>query len=62
MNDTLSILCLFCFHHQVEVANKHVDFHMNKYGYQKSNVNFIHGYMEKLGEAGLKDENYDLIM
>ncbi|XP_066478371.1 arsenite methyltransferase isoform X1 [Tiliqua scincoides] len=47
---------------QVDVAKKHIKYHMNKFGYQKSNVNFIHGYIEKLGEAGLKDESYDLVI
>ncbi|XP_053161502.1 arsenite methyltransferase isoform X2 [Hemicordylus capensis] len=47
---------------QVEVAKKHVAYHMNKFGYQKPNVSFIHGYMEKLGEAGLKDESYSIVI
>lgn len=44
------------------MAKKHINYHMNKFGYQKSNVNFLHAYMEKLGEAGLKSESYDLVM
>ncbi|XP_053245312.1 arsenite methyltransferase isoform X2 [Podarcis raffonei] len=47
---------------QVEVAKKHIDYHMNKFGYRKPNVNFIQGYMEKLGEAGLMDESYNLVI
>uniref|UniRef100_A0A674I8E7 Arsenite methyltransferase n=1 Tax=Terrapene triunguis TaxID=2587831 RepID=A0A674I8E7_9SAUR len=47
---------------QVEVAKKHVDYHMKKFGYQVPNVDFIHGYMEKLGDAGLKDESYDIVI
>ncbi|XP_060624289.2 arsenite methyltransferase [Anolis sagrei] len=47
---------------QVEVAKKHIDYHMNKFGYKKPNVNFIHGYIEKLSEAGLKGESYNLVI
>ncbi|XP_044293745.1 arsenite methyltransferase isoform X2 [Varanus komodoensis] len=47
---------------QVELAKKHIDYHMNKFGYQKPNINFICGYMEKLGEAGLRDDSYDLVI
>uniref|UniRef100_A0A2K6CRT3 Arsenite methyltransferase n=1 Tax=Macaca nemestrina TaxID=9545 RepID=A0A2K6CRT3_MACNE len=45
---------------QVEVAEKYLDYHMEKYGFQASNVTFIHGYIEKLGEAGIKNESYDI--
>ncbi|NXK45515.1 AS3MT methyltransferase, partial [Chauna torquata] len=47
---------------QVEVAKKHIAYHMEKFGYQKPNVDFLHGYMEKLGDAGLADESYDIVV
>ncbi|NXU39415.1 AS3MT methyltransferase, partial [Drymodes brunneopygia] len=47
---------------QVEVAKKHIAYHMEKFGYQKPNVEFLHGYMEKLGDAGLVDESYDIVI
>ncbi|NWU60578.1 AS3MT methyltransferase, partial [Pterocles burchelli] len=47
---------------QVEVARKHIAYHMDKFGYQKPNVEFLQGYMEKLGDAGLADESYDIII
>ncbi|XP_020646565.3 arsenite methyltransferase [Pogona vitticeps] len=47
---------------QVEVAKKHIDYHMNKFGYQKPNVNFIRGAIEKLDEAGLKSESFDIVI
>lgn len=47
---------------QIEVAKKHVAYHMDKFGYRKPNVEFFHGYMEKLGDAGLADESYDIVM
>ena len=47
---------------QVEVAKKHIAYHMDKFGYQKPNVEFLQGYMEKLSDAGLADESYDIVM
>uniref|UniRef100_A0A8C3DLB3 Arsenite methyltransferase n=1 Tax=Corvus moneduloides TaxID=1196302 RepID=A0A8C3DLB3_CORMO len=47
---------------QVEVAKKHIAYHMDKFGYRKPNVEFVHGYMEKLGDAGLADESYDIVI
>ncbi|XP_026707377.1 arsenite methyltransferase isoform X1 [Athene cunicularia] len=47
---------------QVEVAKKHIAYHMDKFGYQKTNVEFLQGYMEKLGDAGLADESYDIVI
>ncbi|XP_007187285.1 arsenite methyltransferase isoform X1 [Balaenoptera acutorostrata] len=47
---------------QVEVANKYIEYHMEKYGFQSPNVTFIHGYIEKLGEAGIKNESYDIVI
>lgn len=47
---------------QVEVAKKYVDYHMKKYGFQTPNVTFIHGYLENLGEAGIKNESYDIVI
>ena len=46
----------------MEVANKYIEYHMEKYGFQAPNVNFIHGYIEKLEEAGIKNESYDIVM
>ncbi|NXU87159.1 AS3MT methyltransferase, partial [Xiphorhynchus elegans] len=47
---------------QVEVAKKHIAYHMDKFGYQKPNVEFLLGYMERLGDAGLADESYDIVI
>ncbi|XP_054949314.1 arsenite methyltransferase isoform X1 [Pan paniscus] len=47
---------------QVEVAEKYLDYHMEKYGFQASNVTFIHGYIEKLGGAGIKNESHDIVV
>ncbi|XP_074856016.1 arsenite methyltransferase isoform X2 [Carettochelys insculpta] len=47
---------------QVEVAKKHIDYHMKKFGYQVPNVDFTHGFIEQLGDAGLKDESFDIVI
>ncbi|NXY50942.1 AS3MT methyltransferase, partial [Ceuthmochares aereus] len=47
---------------QVEMAKKHVAYHMDKFGYRKPNVEFLQGYIEKLGDAGLADESYDIVI
>ncbi|NXW93725.1 AS3MT methyltransferase, partial [Alopecoenas beccarii] len=53
---------LFPSSSQVEVAKKHIAYHMGKFGYQKPNVEFLQGYMEKLGDVGLADESYDIVI
>ncbi|XP_055061414.1 arsenite methyltransferase [Misgurnus anguillicaudatus] len=47
---------------QLEVAQKYIDYHMQKFGYKKPNVNFVQGYIEALAEAGLKEKSYDVII
>ena len=46
----------------MEVANKYIEYHMGKYGFQAPNVTFIRGYIEKLEEAGIKNEHYDIVI
>lgn len=47
---------------QLAVANKYIDFHTEKFGYSKPNTNFVKGYIEKLNEAGIKDNSIDIII
>ncbi|NXJ09721.1 AS3MT methyltransferase, partial [Odontophorus gujanensis] len=56
------LLCSFLSSSQVEVAKKHITYHMEKFGYQKPNVEFLQGYIEKLGDVGLADESYDIVV
>lgn len=35
------------------MAKKHIAYHMEKFGYQKPNVEFLQGYVENLGDVGL---------
>jgi len=47
---------------QLAVANRHIDFHREVFGYQKPNVEFRKGYLEKLDELGFEDNSFDIIV
>ncbi len=47
---------------QLEIANSHIDYHREKFGYSESNVSFKLGYIERLNELGLADESFDVIV
>jgi len=47
---------------QLAVAKRHIDFHRQAFGYQKSNVVFHKGYLEKLDELGFADNSFDIIV
>lgn len=44
------------------MARKYIEYHLEKYGFQAPKVTFIHGCIDKLGEAGIRNESYDVIM
>lgn len=47
---------------QLEVANKYVNYHTEKFGYKKPNVEFIEGNIEALDTLGFEDASFDLII
>lgn len=47
---------------QLAVANRHVDYHTEKFGYKRSNVSFKQGYIEQLDALNLEDNSFDLIV
>lgn len=47
---------------QLEVANKHIEYHRKRFGYKKSNVRFVKGYIEKLDEIGFEKNYFDIII
>ena len=47
---------------QLAVANRHIDFHREAFGYEKPNIEFHKGYLEKLDELGLADNSFDIIV
>lgn len=47
---------------QLAVANEHVAWHAARFGFPRSNVRFLKGYIEQLGELGLKPASFDVIV
>jgi arsenite methyltransferase len=47
---------------QLAVARRHVDAHTVRFGYQRPNVEFRHGFIEDLAAAGLEDNSVDLVV
>ncbi len=47
---------------QLAVANRHVDFHMEKFGYPEPNVEFRKGFIEDLGAAKIADASVDVVV
>jgi arsenite methyltransferase len=47
---------------QLEVANRHLDWHRDKFGYAKGNVRFIEGDIEKLDALDLAPGSFDIIV
>ncbi len=47
---------------QLDVANRHIEYHQQKFGYNRSNVSFKQGYIEQLDLLDLEDNSFDLII
>jgi arsenite methyltransferase len=47
---------------QLEVANRHIEWHREKFGYARSNVEFRKGHIEQLDQLGLADNSFDIIV
>jgi SAM-dependent methyltransferase len=47
---------------QLEVANTYLEWHREKFGYAKSNVEFKMGHIERLDELGMEDSSFDIIV
>jgi len=47
---------------QLEVANRHIDFHRDAFGFEKSNVRFIKGNIERLDDLDIEEGSLDLII
>ncbi len=47
---------------QLAVANRHIDYHRDAFGYQNANVEFHKGYLEKLDELGFENNSFDIIV
>jgi len=47
---------------QLDVANRHIDWHMKKFGYKHANVRFIKGNIDNLSALGLETGSIDIII
>ena len=47
---------------QLEVARRHQDYHAQKFGYAKSNVEFHQGYIEDLEGVGIPSASVDVVI
>ncbi|XP_069139063.1 arsenite methyltransferase-like isoform X2 [Argopecten irradians] len=47
---------------QLDIAREYIGYHTKKFGYTKPNIDFVKGYIEKLTEAGIQSNNYDIIV
>lgn len=47
---------------QLDVARAHQDFHADAFGHATSNVEFHHGFIEKLDELPLEPDSFDIIV
>lgn len=47
---------------QLAVAKSHLDWHTQRYGYHRANVQFHHGLIEDLGSVGVADNSIDIVV
>ena len=47
---------------QIQVAQRHIDYHTNKFGHHEPNVEFVRGYIEDLEGAGIKNNSVDVVV
>lgn len=47
---------------QLAVAERHLDWHRDRFGYARSNVRFVEGDIERLGELDLEAGSFDVIV
>ncbi|HBH62708.1 MAG TPA: methyltransferase type 11 [Nitrospiraceae bacterium] len=47
---------------QLEVAQRHLEKQMKRFGYKRPNVEFRHGNIEDLNEAGIADNSVDVVI
>jgi arsenite methyltransferase len=47
---------------QLEIARRHLEWHRERFGFARSNVDFLNGDIEKLGELDLPAGHFDVIV
>lgn len=46
----------------IAASRQYIEYHQKKFGYEKPNVTFVQGYMEKLSEAGVQSDSMDVVL
>lgn len=62
VGETGSVVGIDMTDEQLEVANQHLEYHREAFGFKQLNVRFIKGYIEKLDELDLADKSFDIIV
>ncbi|MCO4792186.1 MAG: methyltransferase domain-containing protein [Bacteriovoracaceae bacterium] len=62
VGDTGEVVGVDMTKEQLEVANRHIDYHTEKFGLKKPNVKFLEGQIEKLSDLHLQDDHFDAIV
>ena len=47
---------------QLDIANKHIDYHTEKFGFRYANVKFLQGNIETLDQLDIEPESFDIII
>ncbi|XP_072280959.1 arsenite methyltransferase-like [Pyxicephalus adspersus] len=47
---------------QLELSRKYIKYHMQKFGYEQPNVEFVKGHIEDLKAANIADETFDVVI
>ncbi len=47
---------------QLATANQHIAWHMQRFGYPKTSVRFLQGYIEKLDQLELQPQSFDVVV
>ncbi|XP_078089176.1 arsenite methyltransferase [Mustelus asterias] len=47
---------------QIQVSRKYISYHQEKFNYKEANVDFVQGYIEKLGAAGIQYNIFDVLI
>lgn len=46
----------------ITASRQYIEYHQKKFDYEKPNVTFVQGYMEKLSEAGIQSDSVDVVL
>jgi SAM-dependent methyltransferase len=57
-----SVIGVDMTYEQIEIAQRHLDAQMKRFGYERPNVEFKKGFIEDLKEIGVKDNSVDVVI